>query len=154
MRRYLLPVIAACSFLSFCESESGDSPTSTPRTAAEVDSLEWVIKKAVIDSFGVGLCFGMPSLPFPGAGDSTILANPGLADSIRAAYGDTTNLAIYTVMRQLDAVSCDYGDGVFVVQFANGECCTIEHYAGRVWVDGRGQLQNDIALTSTENVPC
>jgi len=154
VRRLMIPLAAVCLFLSFCDDDSGTSPESTAWTAAQVDSLEWVVKKMVIDSFEVGLCFGMPSPPVYPAVDSVVQAHPGLADSIRAAYGVSGNLAVYYVICQLEAISCDYADGGFVVRFRNGQCCTVEEYAGRVWVGDGGQLQTDIGLTSSASVPC
>jgi hypothetical protein len=146
--------ILVCGVILSCNNIGSNNPSEKcDLDSFDADSVNFSIKKYVVDKYHPGDCFGMPSPPVIQAMANAIKADTVAANKISNVYGITDTFELYTKLRMFQAVTIKTADCKIDVNFADGQCCSINRYSGQIYVV-KNQITDSISLDSTDHVPC
>lgn len=107
----------------------------------------------LVDIYNPGICYGLPG-PVPDISIATILANnQGLSQFLRSSYKLSSDLDVYTKIKQINSVMLNSNRNGYQFNFTDAQCCTLKAYQGEINTLGP-ELKHTIDREETKQNPC
>lgn len=91
------------------------------------------MKLYLIDEYNPGICFGKQSDQINGRVAAYLIENAAMAEFVRGYYKLSSDLEIYSKVRQIEGVSLTRGQsGKYLYRFVDGQCCDLTTYEGEI----------------------
>lgn len=135
-----------------------DSGTTEPTVTGDIQDFlvtpQLLVKIYLVDKYGPGTCYGLPSAVPESAIESMLVRNPGLAQFLRNRYKLDTDLAVYNKIKEFNGITLtELSGGKYKFSFTDGQCCTLTYYEGIITIIGQN-ISETITNQDSKTNPC